>query len=60
MKRTCSDCGLPLLVKNTARDHHRVGEGYSYRCVACTQKRLHALIEKTRTGLELPVDREMV
>jgi predicted SprT family Zn-dependent metalloprotease len=54
MKRTCSDCGQPLLVKNTAREHYTMGQGYSYRCKDCAKKLVAALIERTRAGLGLP------
>ena len=54
MKRTCADCGLPLLVKNTGREHHdaRTGET-SYRCRACVDERVRGLIVETRRGLRL-------
>lgn len=46
MSRTCSDCGQPLLVKNTAREHFD-GKRYTWRCRACEAERKRQLIERT-------------
>ena len=54
MKRACSDCGRPLLVKNTAREHTdwRTGETL-YRCRECAERQLRAFIARTRDNLKL-------
>jgi len=54
MKRRCADCSRPLLVKDTAREHHdwRTGQT-SYRCRECQAARVQRLIERTRDALGL-------
>ena len=49
MKRTCFDCGCPLLVKNTAREHTdwRTGETF-YRCRECAERRVRAVGDVAR------------
>ena len=56
MKRTCSDCSSPLLVRNTAceRTDWRTGET-SYRCRGCAEGRVAALIGRVRRELGLPL-----
>jgi ssDNA-binding Zn-finger/Zn-ribbon topoisomerase 1 len=49
VKRTCSDCGGPLLAKNMAREHFD-GKVYTWRCRDCSQARVDKLIEKTLAG----------
>ena len=54
MKRTCAYCSRPLLVKDTAREHHdwRTDET-SYRCRDDAEVRVRRLIARTRDALGL-------
>ena len=52
MGRVCSDCGRPVLVKNTGREHNDL-RSYTYRCKDCVQVRVDKLIEETRRALGL-------